>query len=211
MEKIYNIVLAAQEKAIAAAKAGISGKELDGIARRHICDAGYGEYFGHSLGHGVGLEIHEQPRLSPKSKQILEAGDVVTIAAQNNNFVLSCNSADNYPYASRNTDLVKVGDYLYHPIVTDSSQSSYMVQPLILSKQDASKAAFDFYNGVDYEGDTKTGYLTNTDTNNYLKLLAYPSKNSAFEINISEGVATIEAKESEFKNTLLNIILITKI
>ena len=79
MEKIYNIVLAAQEKAIAAAKAGISGKELDGIARRHICDAGYGEYFGHSLGHGVGLEIHEQPNAAPSYEKNLEKGTVVTI------------------------------------------------------------------------------------------------------------------------------------
>ena len=79
MEKIYNIVLTAQEKAIAAAKAGISGKELDGIARRHICDAGYGEYFGHSLGHGVGLEIHEQPNAAPSYEKNLEKGTVVTI------------------------------------------------------------------------------------------------------------------------------------
>ena len=79
MEKIYNIVLAAQEKAIDAAKAGISGKELDGIARRHICDAGYGEYFGHSLGHGVGLEIHEQPNAAPSYEKNLEKGTVITI------------------------------------------------------------------------------------------------------------------------------------
>lgn len=79
MEKIYNIVLTAQEKAIAAAKAGISGKELDGIARRHICDAGYGEYFGHSLGHGVGLEIHEQPNAAPSYEKNIEKGTVITI------------------------------------------------------------------------------------------------------------------------------------
>ncbi len=133
----------------------------------------------------------------------LEAGDVVTIAAKNNNFVLGCNSTTTFLYASYSTNIVKVGDYLYHPIVTDKSKYSYMIQPLVLSKQDASKAAFDFYNGVDYEGDTKNGYLTNADTNNYLKLSAYPSKNSAFEISIEEGVATIEAKESEFDNVLL--------
>ena len=132
----------------------------------------------------------------------LAEGDIVTIAAKNKNFVLGCNSTTNYPYASY-TNIVKVGDYLYHSIVTDKSKSSYMVQPLILSKQDASKAAFDFYNGVDYEGDTKNGYLTNADTNNYLQLSAYPSKNSAFEISIEEGVATIEAKESQYDNVLL--------
>jgi len=133
----------------------------------------------------------------------LEAGDVVTIAAKKNNFVLGCNSTTTFLYASYTTDIVKVGDYLYHPVVTDKSKYSYMVQPLILSKQDASKAAFDFYNGVDYEGDTKNGYLTNAGTDNYLKLSAYPSKNSAFEISVTDGVATIEAKESEFDNVLL--------
>ena len=138
-----------------------------------------------------------------RDASILAEGDIVTIATKSNNFVMGCNSSDNYPYASYNTDIVKVGDYLYHPIVTDKSKYQYMVQPLVLSKQDASKAAFDFYNGVDYEGDTKTGYLTNAQTDNYLKRLAYPSKNSAFEISISEGVATIEAKESEWDNTLL--------
>ncbi len=79
MIEIYNIVLTAQEKAIAAAKAGITGAELDAVARRHICDAGYGEYFGHSLGHGVGLEIHEQPNAAPRYDKNLEKGAVVTI------------------------------------------------------------------------------------------------------------------------------------
>lgn len=79
MTEIYNIVLTAQEKAIAAAKAGITGAELDAVARRHICDAGYGEYFGHSLGHGVGLEIHEQPNAAPRYDKKLEKGAIVTI------------------------------------------------------------------------------------------------------------------------------------
>ena len=79
MTEIYNIVLTAQEKAIAAAKAGVTGSELDAVARRHICDAGYGEYFGHSLGHGVGLEIHEQPNAAPRYDKKLEKGAVVTI------------------------------------------------------------------------------------------------------------------------------------
>ncbi len=134
----------------------------------------------------------------------LEQGDIVTIAAVNNNFVLGCSSGTNYPYASYNTNIIKVGDYLYHPIVTDKSKYQHMVQPLVLSKQDAAKPAFDFYNAEgDYEGDTKSGYLTNAQTNNYLQLVAYPSKNSAFEISIENGVATIEATESEFDNTLL--------
>ena len=133
----------------------------------------------------------------------LQEGDIVTIAAVNNNFVMGCNSGTNYPYASYNTDIVRVGDYLYHPIVTDNSKYQYMVQQLVLAKQDATKAAFDFYNAVDYDGDTKKGYLTNAETNNYLKLSDYPSKNSSFEISIEDGVATIEAKNSEWDNTLL--------
>lgn len=138
----------------------------------------------------------------------LEENDIVTIAAANNNFVLGCSFSTtysgvlNYPYASY-TDVVKFGDYLYHPIVTDKTKYQYMLQKLILSKQDPAKDVFEFYNGEDYEGDDKTGYLTNAVTNNYLQLSAYPSKNSAFEISISEGVATIEVKESEWKNTLL--------
>ena len=138
-----------------------------------------------------------------RDASMLAVGDIVTIATKSHNFVMGCNSTDNFPYASYNTDIVKVGDYLYHPIVTDKSKYQYMVQPLVLSKQDAGKAAFDFYNGVDYEGDTKTGYLTNVQTNNYLKRFAYPSRNSAFEISIADGVATIEAKDSEWDNTLL--------
>jgi len=133
----------------------------------------------------------------------LEAGDIVTIAAVNNNFVLGCNSSTTVLYASYNTGLIKAGDYLYHPIVTDKSQYQYMVQPLILAKQDAAKDMFDFYNGVDYEGDAKIGYLTNAQTDNYLKLSEYPSKNSSFAISVKEGVATIEATGSEWDNTLL--------
>lgn len=133
----------------------------------------------------------------------LEAGDIVTIAAVNNNFVLGCSSGTNYPYASYNTGLIKAGDYLYHPIVTDKSKYQQMVQPLILAKQDAEKDMFDFYNGVDYEGDTKTGYLTNAQTDNYLQLSNYPSRNSSFAISVKDGVATIEATGSEWDNTLL--------
>ena len=133
----------------------------------------------------------------------LEAGDIVTIATVNNDYVLGCNSAANYPYASYSTELIKSGDYLYHPIVTDKSKYQYMVQPLILAKQDAEKDMFDFYNGVDYEGDTKTGYLTNAQTDNRLQLSSYPSRNSSFAISVKDGVATIEATGSEWDNTLL--------
>lgn len=79
MKKVYNIVLDAQNKALQYAKAGISGKELDKMARDVICQAGYGECFGHSLGHGVGMEIHEKPNASSGSDTILEKNTVVTI------------------------------------------------------------------------------------------------------------------------------------
>lgn len=133
----------------------------------------------------------------------LAEGDIVTIAAKSNNYVLGCNSATNYPYASYETNILKVGDYLYHPYNTDKSKYQFMVQPLTLAKQDATKAMFSFYNGVDYEGDTKVGYLSNAQTDNYLKLAEYPSKNSSFAISIENGVATIEATDSEWDNTLI--------
>ena len=79
MQKVYNIVLEAQNAGIAAARPGITGQELDGIARSIISDAGYGENFGHSLGHGVGLEIHERPNASPNYKLPLPEGAVVTV------------------------------------------------------------------------------------------------------------------------------------
>ena len=79
MEKVYNIVLEAQLAGIAAAKAGIVGSTLDKIARDIIEKAGYGECFGHSLGHGVGLEIHEKPNASPNYKLPLCEGAVVTV------------------------------------------------------------------------------------------------------------------------------------
>lgn len=62
--EIYGIVLKAQLAALAAIKAGENGKDIDAVARDIITDAGYGPQFGHSLGHGVGLQVHEQPRLS---------------------------------------------------------------------------------------------------------------------------------------------------
>jgi Xaa-Pro aminopeptidase len=76
---IFNTVLDAQMTAISAIKAGESGKKIDGIARKRIEDRGYGAYFGHGLGHGVGLAVHEPPRLSPLSNDTLEEGMVVTV------------------------------------------------------------------------------------------------------------------------------------
>lgn len=79
MRSVYDIVLRAQEAAIAQARAGISGEELDRAARDIITEAGYGEHFGHSLGHGVGMEIHEFPLASPNYGKKLACGHVVTI------------------------------------------------------------------------------------------------------------------------------------
>lgn len=79
MRKVYNVVLAAQTAAINAAHSGMTGQELDLIARSIIDDAGYGEYFGHSLGHGVGMEIHEMPAAAPSYNHILNENAVVTI------------------------------------------------------------------------------------------------------------------------------------
>jgi Xaa-Pro aminopeptidase len=77
--EVYEVVRAAQAKALDAVKAGIGGEELDGVAREAIAAAGHGDRFGHGLGHGVGLEVHEAPRLSPRSEDVLVAGEVVTV------------------------------------------------------------------------------------------------------------------------------------
>ncbi|MEP3481192.1 MAG: Xaa-Pro peptidase family protein [Fuerstiella sp.] len=79
IRKVYNIVLEAQQRAIAAIRPGASCLEIDTLARAYIADSGYGDYFGHGLGHGFGLEIHESPRMSPLSDQILEPGMVITV------------------------------------------------------------------------------------------------------------------------------------
>lgn len=76
---IYDTVLKAQEASLAVLKAGLSCFDGDKAARDVIADAGFGEYFGHGTGHGVGIEIHELPNLSPKSKMTLEAGNIVTV------------------------------------------------------------------------------------------------------------------------------------
>ena len=79
MTEIYNIVLKAQEESLNGAKSGMEAKQLDKIARDIIASAGYGENFGHSLGHGVGMEIHEAQNASPSSDEILRENMVVTV------------------------------------------------------------------------------------------------------------------------------------
>ena len=77
--RIYETVLAANEAGLAAVRAGLTGAEIDEAARSVIAAAGLGERFGHGLGHGVGLEVHEAPRLGPRSEDILASGAVVTV------------------------------------------------------------------------------------------------------------------------------------
>ncbi|MBE7021886.1 MAG: aminopeptidase P family protein [Ruminococcaceae bacterium] len=76
---IYETVLRAQKAGLSAIRAGITGKEADAAARSIIEEAGYGENFGHSLGHGTGLMIHEAPTLSPRSEKELSTGMLVTV------------------------------------------------------------------------------------------------------------------------------------
>ena len=76
--EVYETVLKAQEEAFRVMKAGVATKEVDKAARDVIVNKGYGDFFGHGLGHGVGVEIHELPSLNPSSSAILEAGNIVT-------------------------------------------------------------------------------------------------------------------------------------
>ncbi|MGB9853381.1 MAG: M24 family metallopeptidase [Candidatus Bathyarchaeales archaeon] len=78
-KQLYEMVKKAQEKAVQAVKTQAKAKVVDAAARKVIEEAGYGEYFVHGLGHGLGLEIHEPPTLNPQSKEKLAAGNVVTI------------------------------------------------------------------------------------------------------------------------------------
>lgn len=76
---VYEAVRAAQAAALDAVVAGVGAEELDQVARLAIAEAGHGDRFGHGLGHGVGLEVHEGPRVSPRSDDVLASGEVVTI------------------------------------------------------------------------------------------------------------------------------------
>jgi Xaa-Pro aminopeptidase len=78
-ETIYRTVLAAQERAIAAIRPGATAREVDAEARSVIEEAGFGPFFRHGTGHGLGLEIHESPRLQQTSEETLVPGMVVTV------------------------------------------------------------------------------------------------------------------------------------
>lgn len=77
--QVYEVVQLAQRRALDNVRAGMTGREADQLAREVIAQRGYGEAFGHSLGHGLGLEVHEAPRLSATAEAALPAGAVVTV------------------------------------------------------------------------------------------------------------------------------------
>lgn len=79
MVKVYNTVLEAQLAGIAAARAGAVGADVHQVAAKVIADAGYGEYFGHGLGHSLGIEIHEEPRFSPTWNKPIGAGAALSV------------------------------------------------------------------------------------------------------------------------------------
>ena len=78
MDKVYKTVLKAQRAGIAATKAGVAGRDIDGAARKVIADAGYGDYFGHGYGHSLGILIHEAPNANTRNDQPMPAGAVVS-------------------------------------------------------------------------------------------------------------------------------------
>jgi Xaa-Pro aminopeptidase len=79
LREIYAVVLEAHDRAIAAIRPGVPLREIDAVARDYIVEQGFGDYFGHGLGHGVGLEVHEFPTVSPRSEDVAEEGMVFTI------------------------------------------------------------------------------------------------------------------------------------
>jgi Xaa-Pro aminopeptidase len=79
LARSYNVCLRGQEAGLTAVRAGAAGRDVDAVAREVIAGEGLGDLFGHGLGHGVGLEVHEQPRLRPDSDDILAVGGVVTV------------------------------------------------------------------------------------------------------------------------------------
>ena len=79
LREVYDVVLRAQEAAIMALRPGVTGGEVDAAAREVIARAGYGEYFIHSIGHGLGMQVHEMPMMRPNSETVLQAGMVVTV------------------------------------------------------------------------------------------------------------------------------------
>ncbi|MDU5946362.1 MAG: M24 family metallopeptidase, partial [Paenibacillus macerans] len=79
LREIYDVVLEAQLHTLEHLRPGMTGREADALARDVIARYGYGEYFGHSTGHGLGMEVHENPRVSKTSDTVLQPGMVVTV------------------------------------------------------------------------------------------------------------------------------------
>jgi Xaa-Pro aminopeptidase len=79
LERVYEVVLQARQRALDTVRPGVQGQAVDTAARAAIAGAGYGDYFGHGLGHGIGLQVHEGPALRPNSETVLQPGMVVTI------------------------------------------------------------------------------------------------------------------------------------
>lgn len=79
LKEIYNIVKEAKRRAIEAIKPGVKTAEIDRIARDYITERGYGQYFGHGTGHGIGIDIHEAPRVGGTDQTILKAGMIITV------------------------------------------------------------------------------------------------------------------------------------
>lgn len=78
LKEIYEVVKEAQQRVLDAAKPGISGVELDAVARDYITEKGYGEAFGHSTGHGIGLDVHEAPNVSKLAEKAFVPGNIIT-------------------------------------------------------------------------------------------------------------------------------------
>lgn len=79
MKKIYGIVYDAQKRTLEKVGTGVPARSLDSVARTAIRNGGYGKFFRHSTGHGLGLELHELPRISSRSRNVLEQGSVITV------------------------------------------------------------------------------------------------------------------------------------
>lgn len=121
----------------------------------------------------------------------LKEGDVVTIAAKNYDYAIG-KQGGNYPLASQ-TSVVKVGDYLYHPIATAETSVDNRIQHYTLMQRDVNKVSFDFYNASDYTDDPSVGFVLATGSNYSPKLQSYPDVNTLFDVTIDDnnGVATI--------------------
>lgn len=126
----------------------------------------------------------------------LEAGDIVTFVSKNNNWVMG-KWASNFPYASY-TEVVKIGDYLYHPIAK-ASEANNRIQHLVVAPRAGKENAFEFYNQPnEYDDDDYSGYICTNSSNNYLKVQTTPSGRSLFYTTIEEdGTASLEATDSD--------------